>query len=77
MKIRVGDKLADFEFVVQMRIIPLKEGAWVREKYGGKPVKVDKLTFLVEKLNHIKEEVNKKQEEFEDEVVPTAFVTFR
>ncbi|GMH37685.1 hypothetical protein BSKO_05558 [Bryopsis sp. KO-2023] len=62
---------------MQVRLIPIKEGAWAREKYGAKPTKVDKLTFLVDSLKRVKGEVEKKQEEFENEFVPTAFVTFR
>ena len=67
--------------MMQARIVPDLIGAWAKEKYPTdlthKFVKVDKLDFLINKLEALKSEVEEKQLAASLEYVGTAFVTFR
>lgn len=60
-------------------VIGPKYGAWGRERYGIKPVKVKSLDFYVERLQYLKTEIEEQQSKAmsDNSVWPAAFVSFQ
>jgi hypothetical protein len=59
-----------------MTVIGAKLGAWGREKYGLKPVKVDALEYYQDRLAYLQSEIDTAQMEAKKGVWPSSFVTF-
>ena len=47
--------------LLQMRVSGLQFGKWGRDKYGKKPVKVDSLEFLTDRLQELEKEIKEQQ----------------
>ena len=44
-----------------MRVSGLQFGQWGRDKYGKKPVKVDSIEFLADRLQELEKEIKEQQ----------------
>ena len=62
---------------VTKMVIGKTMGAWGSEKYGLKPKKVDAFEFFCDRLEHLRGEVLREQEDARSHPVPSAFVSFR
>lgn len=60
-----------------MRIVPLLQGSWAVDKYGQKPVKVDTLNFMSEKVTKLYEQAMEAQEVAWLDNASSGFVTFK
>ena len=47
--------------LLQMRVSGLQFGKWGRDKYGTKPVKVDTIEFLADRLQELEKEIKEQQ----------------
>ncbi|CAL8466090.1 g5626 [Coccomyxa elongata] len=61
----------------QERVAGVKYGAWGRDRYGVKPVKVDTLEFYRDRMNELRRLILQEQKRTKDKSVPSAFVTFK
>ncbi|KAL6782290.1 hypothetical protein ACKKBG_A06245 [Auxenochlorella protothecoides x Auxenochlorella symbiontica] len=62
--------------IKKMTVVGPTMGAWGREKYGLKPVKVEALQFLHDRLEQLKVEIEEQQVKARGKLFPSAFVTF-
>eukprot|EP00891_Asterochloris_glomerata_P009705 jgi/Astpho2/9705/Aster-03695 len=73
MKMERGKKIKKRK---TMRVSGLQFGKWGQDKYGKKPVKVDSIEFLADRLQELEKEIKEQQEAARKKPIPTAFVTF-
>jgi hypothetical protein len=60
-----------------VRVIGALLGAWGKERYGMKPVKVDALDFYPARMTELKRQIREAEPLARSDFYPTSFVTFR